>query len=87
MSDIHDSRCPDCGATLDPGFIGNFSGVMWFEKEVVGWRRLIPFVFASAHFIIGSVISTPWIRSRAARRCRDCGTLVVPGTGFLEQGR
>jgi hypothetical protein len=78
MADIHESRCPDCGATLDAGFIGYFSGIVWYEKELVGWQRLIPFVLSSAHFIIGNVTSTPWIRSREARKCRSCGTLVVP---------
>ena len=80
MSDILDTRCPGCGATLEPGFIGYFSGIVWSENELVGWRRLIPFVFIFARFIIGNVGSTPWIRSRAAYTCRDCGTLVVPAT-------
>jgi rubredoxin len=80
MSGIHDARCPDCGTTLEPGFIGYFSGIVWSENELVGWRRLIPFVFGSAHFIIGNLGSTPWIRSREARKCRDCGMLVVPTT-------
>ncbi|MCG6947365.1 MAG: PF20097 family protein [Acidobacteria bacterium] len=79
MSDVHDMRCPDCGGTLEPGFIGYFSGIMWSDTELAGGQRLIPFVFGFARFIIGTVASTPWIRSRAAHRCPACGTLVVSG--------
>ena len=77
MADNHEAHCPECGATLEAGFIGFFSGIMWHEKELMGWQRLLPFVLRSAHFIISNATSTPWIRSREARKCRDCGTLVV----------
>lgn len=85
MSDNQDGSCPDCGAPLEPGFIGYFSGIVWGDNEPVGWRRLAPFVFGSAHFIIGNWTSTPWVRCRAARRCRSCGTLVVPATGDFDR--
>jgi rubredoxin len=78
MAEIHEAHCPECGAPLDAGYIGFFSGIMWHEEEVMGWRRLFPFVLSTARFIISNVGSTPWIRSREARRCPDCGTLVVP---------
>ena len=78
MADIRDVKCPQCGASLEPGFISYFSGIMWHEHAIVGWRRLIPFVFGAAHFVIGSIASTPWIRSHEAGRCPACGTLVVP---------
>ena len=80
MSDSHEARCPQCRATLDPGFVGFFSGIMWSDGEPTGWRRLIPFVFGSARFIIGNLTSPPWIRCRAAHRCSHCGTLVIPTT-------
>ena len=81
MSDKQEVRCPECGGVLKGGFIGYFSGIVWSENDPAGLRRLIPFVFGATRFIIGSWGSTPWIRSRAARRCRDCGALVIPATG------
>jgi hypothetical protein len=81
MSDFSDARCPECGGALEAGYIGYFSGIVWSESEPEAWQRLIPFVFGATRFIIGSWGSTPWIRSRAARKCRDCGALVIPATG------
>jgi len=78
MAESHEAHCPECGATLEAGFIGYFSGIVWHDKELTEWQRLIPFVFGPTRFIIGNVTSTPWIRSREARKCRVCGTLVVP---------
>ncbi len=78
MADMHEARCPECGATLEAGFVGNFSGMMWHDKEPKGWRRLLPFVLSAGSFVIGNVGSAPWVRCREARMCRDCGTLVVP---------
>jgi hypothetical protein len=78
MAEFHGAHCPECGSTLEADFIGYFSGIVWYEKELTGWQRLIPFVFSTAHFIIGNWTSTPWIRRREARKCRGCGTLVVP---------
>jgi hypothetical protein len=78
MAQMHDVNCPQCGAALESGFIGYFSGIMWHERAIVEWRRLIPFVFGAAKFIIGGIVSTPWIRSHEAWRCPARGTLVVP---------
>jgi rubredoxin len=78
MSDSREACCPECGATLDDGFIGYFSGIMWHDQEPTGWLRIFPFVLSTGHFIVGNAASTPWARNRKARRCRDCGTLVVP---------
>jgi hypothetical protein len=78
MAESHEKHCPECGATLEDGFIGYFSGIMWHDKDPVGWQRLFPFVLGAGNFTISNVASTPWIRSRKARKCRDCGTLVVP---------
>jgi rubredoxin len=78
MTDIDDVRCPGCGAALQAGFIGCFSGIMWHDKELKGWKRLFPFVLTAGHFVVSNAASTPWIRSREALKCRDCGTLVVP---------
>ncbi len=81
MSDNQEVRCPECGGALEAGYVGYFSGIMWSEKKPAGWQRLIPFVFGGTRFIIGSWASTPWIRSRSARRCPSCCTLVIPATG------
>jgi hypothetical protein len=67
---------------LEEGFVGYFSGVMWHQERIEGLQRMIPFILSTADFIIGTVVSTPWIRSRRASRCRDCGTLVVPGSSM-----
>ena len=78
MPDTHEARCPECGATLDDGFVGYFSGIMWHEKQPTGWQRLFPFVLSTGRFVIGNWGSTPWTRCREARKCRGCGTLVLP---------
>ena len=78
MSDSHEVPCPECGAPLDDGFIGYFSGIMWYDSDPRVWRRVIPFCLEAGRFIIGNVGSTPWTRTRRARQCRACGTLVVP---------
>ena len=80
MSDVDDARCPECGGALEDGYVGYFSGIVWSEKDPVGLQRLFPFVLGATRFIIGTWASTPWIRSRAGRRCRDCGALVIPST-------
>ena len=87
MTDHQHRQCPECGAALEEGYIGYFSGIVWHEEELMGLQRLIPFVFSAAHFIIGTITSTPWIRSRQARRCRSCGTLVVPASSMLPRAR
>jgi len=78
MAGVHEMHCPECGAILDAGYIGYFSGIMWHEKELIGWQRIFPFVLSAAQFVISNAASTFWIRSREARRCPECGTLVVP---------
>ena len=78
MPDTPETHCPECGATLDDGFISYFSGIMWHEKKPIGWRRLFPFVCSAGHFIFGNAASAPWTRSREAQKYRDCETLVVP---------
>jgi len=82
-----ETRCPECGAALEDGFIGYFSGIMWHDEELMGLQCLIPFVLSAAHFIIGNLASTPWIRSRKASKCRDCGTLIVPSSSMLPSAR
>ena len=77
MAKTQESHCPECGAVLEGGFIGYFSGIMWHEKDPKGLLRILPFVLGAGNFIIGNAASTPWIRSRKARKCRGCGTLVV----------
>lgn len=78
MSESHERRCPECGAALADGFIGFFSGIMWYDSETRGWQRVIPFCLKAGRFLVSNVASTPWTRIRRARICRDCGTLVVP---------
>ena len=80
MTEKRLAPCPECGSALEEGFIGYFSGIMWHEEQLEGLQRTIPFVLGAADFILGSVVSTPWIRSRRASRCRACGTVVVPGS-------
>ena len=82
MTDDHQAHCPECGAGLEDGYVGYFSGIMWHEQHLMGLQRLFPFVLSAAHLIIGNLASTPWIRSRKASRCRDCGTLVVPASSM-----
>jgi hypothetical protein len=74
--------CPECGASLETGFVGYFSGIMWHEEQLMALQRLFPFVLGAAQFIIGGLASTPWIRSRKALRCSVCGTLVVPASSM-----
>jgi rubredoxin len=78
MAETQEACCPECGATLENGFIGYFSGIMWHDMKPEGWQRVFPFVLSAGRFIISNPASTPWVRSRNARKCRDCGTLVVP---------
>ena len=78
MSDTHEKRCPECGAALDDGFIGYFSGIMWYDSEPWGWQSVFPFCLTAGRFLIGNAASTPWARTRKARQCRACRTLVVP---------
>ena len=78
MTVVQKARCPECGAALEDGFIGYFSGIIWHDEDPAGWRRVFPFVLGAGRFIISNPTSTPWIRSRKARKCRNCGTLVVP---------
>lgn len=81
MSANQEVRCPECDGVLGDGFIGYFSGIVWSENDPAGLRRLIPFVFGATRFVVGSLTSTPWVRSRTARKWRDCGALVIPATG------
>ncbi|MCW8985132.1 MAG: PF20097 family protein [Thermoanaerobaculales bacterium] len=78
MAENQKAHCPECGAALEDGFIGYFSGIRWYDKDPEGWRRIFPFVLSAGHFIVGNAASTPWIRSRKALKCRGCGTLVLP---------
>jgi len=82
MTEHHQAQCPECDAGLEDGYIGFFSGIMWHDQPVTGLLRLFPFVLSAASFIISNLISTPWIRSRQARRCRSCGTLIVPSSSM-----
>lgn len=78
MAESHEAHCPECGGTLHDGFIGYFSGILWHDDDPEGWQRIFPFVLSVGRFVVGNAVSTLWIRSRRARKCRDCGTLVVP---------
>ena len=78
MAETQKALCPECGATLEDGFIGYFSGIMWHDEDPQGLQRIFPFVLSAGRFIFSNAMSTPWIRSRKARKCPGCGTLVVP---------
>ena len=79
MTEAGSRVCPECGSRLEDGFIGYASGILWHEQELHGWRRAFPFALAEGRFVVGNWPSTPWFRSRTARRCPACGTLVLPG--------
>ncbi len=68
--------CPHCGSELEPGEIGFASGVFWSPGGIRGWQRILP--VAGGRFVLGILVSTPWLRSRPAHRCTACGALVVP---------
>lgn len=77
MTQENSTPCPSCGATLEDGFIGYASGILWHGEEPMGWRRLFPFVLAAGRFVVGNWASTPWVRCREAQRCCRCGTVVI----------
>ena len=70
--------CPRCDSQLEAGYLGFASGPFWSVREIIGWRSLFPFVLRHGQFVVGSLLSTPWFRTRSAHRCRGCGALVVP---------
>ena len=71
-------RCPHCDSQLEPGHLGFASGLFWSAHEIVGWRSFFPVALRYGRFVVGSLLSTPWFRTRSAHRCPACGTLVIP---------
>lgn len=70
--------CPHCQSQLEPGYLGFASGLFWSAKRLKRWQSLFPIALSYGQFVVGSLGSTPWFRSRAAHRCTGCGALVIP---------
>ena len=78
MADETIGRCPHCHSELERGYLGFASGLFWSRDRLTWWQSLFFFAFAHGSFVVGSLLSTPWFRSRAAHRCSVCGALVIP---------
>jgi len=70
--------CPRCGATFEMGYLGFGSGLFWSRERLRGARSLFFLAGAFGEWVVGSFLSTPWLRSREAHRCSGCGALLIP---------
>lgn len=70
--------CPHCESQLEAGYLGFGSGLFWSRSHLNWWQSIFLFAFSYGEFVVGSLMSTPWFRSRAAHRCTACGALVIP---------
>ena len=70
--------CPHCDSELEEGYLGFASGLFWSRHALKGWRSLFPVALSFGEFVVGSLASTPWFRTRPAHRCSVCGALVIP---------
>lgn len=69
--------CPHCNSPLEPGSIGFASGLLWSREPLKSWQSLFFVAPAFGEIVLGSLLSTPWLRSRPGYRCTRCGALVV----------
>ena len=78
MEQLEIGPCPHCQSRLEPGYLGFASGLFWSRERLKGWQSLFFLAFPHGQFVVGNLLSTPWLQSRAAHRCTGCGALVVP---------
>lgn len=78
MTTSEPGRCSQCDSELEPGYLGLASGLFWATQQIVGWRSFIPVALRNGRFVVGSLLSTPWLQTRSAHRCPECGILVIP---------
>jgi len=70
--------CPHCQSPLEPGYVGFSSGLFWTTRRLKGWQSVLPVALSYGRYVVGNLLSTPWLQSRAAHRCTSCGALVLP---------
>jgi hypothetical protein len=78
LDSIGTGQCPYCRSQLESGYLGYASGLFWSSQRLNWSQSLFFSALRYGRLVVGSLASTPWFRSHAARRCEGCGALVVP---------
>ena len=73
------SICPECGATLETGYLSYCTGAVWHQKKPVGLARMFWSAFYNGKRVFGGIASMPYVSSVTASRCPDCSCVVIPG--------